>query len=76
MRCQASCRVKFGTCVFFSFFSGGCNRDVSGPSCCDLILGVHSNRCRGIRPYLEWMGKLVYLGFWHNPRGFLSSFNV
>ena len=36
MRCQASCRVEFGTCIFFS---GGCNRGVSGPSYCDWILG-------------------------------------
>ena len=39
-------------------------------------LGFHSNRSRGIRPYLEWMGKSVSLGLWHDPRGFLSSFNV
>ena len=38
--------------------------------------GFHSNWCRGIRPYLEWMGKLVSLGLWHDPRGFLSSFNL
>ena len=38
--------------------------------------GFHSNRCRGIRPYLEWMGKSVPLGLWHDPRGFLLSFNV
>ena len=29
------------------------------PSCCELILGSHSNRCKEIRPDLEWMGKYV-----------------
>ena len=38
--------------------------------------GFHSNRCRGIGPYFEWMGKSVSIGTCHNPRGFLSSFNV
>ena len=38
--------------------------------------GFHSNQCRGIRPYVEWMGKSVSLGLWHDPQGFLSSFNV
>ena len=38
--------------------------------------GFHSNQCRGIRPYLEWMGKPVSLALWNDPRGFLSSFNV
>ena len=36
----------------------------------------HSNRCSGIRPYLEWMGKSVSLGFWHHPQRFVSRFNV
>ena len=36
----------------------------------------HLNQCRGIRPYLEWMGKSVSLALWHDPRGFLSSFIV
>ena len=39
-------------------------------------LVFHSNWCRGIRPYLELMGKSVSLGLWYDPRGFLLSFNV
>ena len=38
--------------------------------------GFHSNWCRAIRPYLEWMGKPVSLALWNVPRWFLSSFNV
>ena len=38
--------------------------------------GFHSYRCRGIGPYVECMGKSVSIGMCHNPRGFLSSFNV
>ena len=38
--------------------------------------GFHLNRCRGIRPYLEWIWKPVSLALWNDPRGFLSSFNV
>ena len=68
MRCQASCRVEFGTCVFFFFFSGGCNRGVSGPSCCDLILGGTFDLWQGIRPYLEWMGNSVSLKLWQDPQ--------
>ena len=30
---------SFWNLRFFFFFSGGCNRGVSGPSYCDLILG-------------------------------------
>ena len=39
-------------------------------------LGLHSKRCPGIGNYLEWTGKPVSFGMWHEPRGFLSSFNV
>ena len=39
-------------------------------------LGLLSKRCPGIRTYVEWMGKSVSFGMWHDPRGFLSSFNV
>ena len=28
-------------------------------SCCELILGLHSNLFKEIRPDLEWMGKNV-----------------
>ena len=38
--------------------------------------GLHSKRCPGIGTYLEWMGKSVSFGMWHDPRGILSSFNV
>ena len=38
--------------------------------------GLHSKRCLGIGTYLHWTGKLVSFGMWHDPRGFLSSFNV
>ena len=38
--------------------------------------GLHSKRCPGIGTYLEWTGKSVSFGMWHDPRGFLSSFNV
>ena len=38
--------------------------------------GLHLKRCPGIGTYLEWMGKSVSFGMWHDPRGFLSSFNV
>ena len=38
--------------------------------------GLHSKRCPGIGTYLEWMGKSVSFGMWHDPRGFLLSFNV
>ena len=57
-------------------FSRGCNQGVSAHSCVTQYSGLHSNRCRGIRPYVEWMGKSVSPGLWHDPRGFLSSFNV
>ena len=36
--------------------------------------GLHSKRCPGIRTYLEWTGKSVCFGIWHDTRGFLSSF--
>ena len=39
-------------------------------------LGLHLKRCPGIRTYLEWTGKLVSFGMWHDPRGFLSRFSV
>ena len=39
-------------------------------------LGLHLKRCPGIRTYLEWTGKLVSFGMWHDPRGVLLSFNV
>ena len=38
--------------------------------------GLHLKRCPGIGTYLEWMGKSVSFGMLHDPRGFLSSFNV
>ena len=38
--------------------------------------GLHFKRCPDIGTYLVWMGKLVSFGMWHDPRGFLSSFNV
>ena len=38
--------------------------------------GLHSKRCPGIGTYLEWMGKSVSFGMWHDPRGFLPSFSV
>ena len=34
--------------------------------------GLNSKRCLGIRTYLEWMGKSVSFGVWHDPQGFLS----
>ena len=37
---------------------------------------LHLKRCRGIVTYLEWMGKPMSFGMWHDPRDFLSSFNV
>ena len=39
-------------------------------------LGLHLKRCPGIRTYLEWTGKLVSFGMWHDPRGVLLNFNV
>ena len=38
--------------------------------------GLHSRRCPGIGNYLEWTGKSVSFRMWHDPRGFLLSFNV
>ena len=38
--------------------------------------GLHSKRCPGIGTFLEWTGKLVSFGMWHDPRGFLLIFNV
>ena len=38
--------------------------------------GLHSKRFPGIRTYFEWTGKSVSFRMWHEPRGFLSSFNV
>ena len=38
--------------------------------------GLHSKRCPGIGTSLERTGKSVSFGMWHDPRGFLSSFNV
>ena len=40
-------------------FSRGCNRGVSGPSCCDFILGITFEEVPGIGTYLEFMGKSV-----------------
>ena len=38
--------------------------------------GLHSKMCPGIGTYLEWTGKSVSFGMWHDPRVFLPSFNV
>ena len=38
--------------------------------------GLHSKSCPGMGTYLEWMGKSVSFRMWHDPRGFLWSFNV
>ena len=57
-------------------FSRGCNQGVSAPCVVTSSSGLHSKRCPGIRTYLEWTGKSVSFGMWHDPRGFFSSFNV
>ena len=41
-----------------------------------MILGVPLESVQGHKPYLKWIGKSVSLALWHDPRGFLSSFNV
>ena len=38
--------------------------------------GLHSKRGPGIGTYLEWTGKLVSFGKWHDPQGFCWSFSV
>ena len=38
--------------------------------------GLHLKRALGIATYLEWTGKPMSFGMWHDPRDFLSSFNV
>ena len=38
--------------------------------------GLHSKMCPGIGTFLEWTGKLVSFGMWHDTRGLLSSFRV
>ena len=38
--------------------------------------GLHLKRCPGIGTFLEWTGKSVSLGMWHDTRGFLSNFSV
>ena len=48
-------------------FSGRCNSGVSAPLCCDFILRVTFEECPSIRTYLEWTGKLVSFGMWHEP---------
>ena len=37
---------------------------------------LHLKRCPGIETSLEWTGKSVSFGMWHDPQGFLSSFKV
>ena len=32
-----------------------------------LSSGLHSKRCPGIRSFLEWKGKSVSFGMWHDP---------
>ena len=41
-----------------------------------MILGVPLESVQGHKPYVKWMGKSVSLALWHDPWGFLSSFNV
>ena len=38
-------------------------------SCCELILGLHLNRCKEIRPDVEWMGKYVAFELGKAPPG-------
>ena len=38
--------------------------------------GLHSKKFLVIGTHLEWRGKLVSFGMWHDPQGFLTSFNL
>ena len=55
-------------------FSGQCNGGVIPLGVVTSSSGLHSKRCTGIRTYLEWTGKSVSFGMWHDPGGFLSNF--
>ena len=37
---------------------------------------LHSKSCLGIGTYIQWTGKWVSFGMWHESRGFLSGLNV
>ena len=47
--------LNFGTGALFTLANGTSEL----PSCCELILGLHLNLFKEIRPDLEWMGKNV-----------------
>ena len=52
---------------FFFFFSGGCNQDVSGPSCCDLILGGTFESVQGHQALSRVDGEIGVFGILAQP---------
>ena len=69
--CLSSCSWGVGPLVELYLepdaFSGGCNRGVSARHVVISSLELHSKRFPGIRTYLEWTGKSVSFGMWHDP---------
>ena len=49
------------------FFSGGCNRDVSGPSYCDLILGGTFESVQGHQALSQVDGEIGDFGILARP---------
>ena len=57
-------------------FSRQCNGGIIPLGVVTSSSGLHSKRCPGIGPYLEWTGKSVSFLKCHDPRDFLSNFNM
>ena len=57
-------------------FSVRCNWGVNSPLCCNFILRVTFKEVPRHQELSLVTGKSVSLGIWHEPQGFLSSFNL
>ena len=78
--CLSSCSWGVRPLVQLYLENESFPEDVSGVSVplrvVTLSSRLHSKSCPGIMTYLEWTGKSVSFGMWHDPQGFLSIFNV
>ena len=57
-------RVEFGSEALFELATGASELR----SCCELILALHSNQFKGIKPDFQWMGKYVAFEFGQDPQ--------
>ena len=57
-------------------FDGGCKRGVSGPSCCDLVLGVTFKLGQGHQALARVDGEISVFGIVARPTRFPQRFNV